>query len=171
MSNHKTGEEHHLYKKLSAEDMTVNNLTVFMLALREGMGLGHACMITHNEPKTICRYIKDVETFNAQCRQAVDAANMDLLKASSELMDTGKWEKAEETRAKAERIHKLVQWEEYGTVDDLQEQLLVDVMELHNPKDIAIGFGLSFRQYLDYLNRNPELLEVVEQYKKVINGK
>jgi len=149
--------------KPTYDNSLVSNLSLFLLSIREGMGLTHSCEITGNEVRYISKLVAKDAHFKNEIVKALRGANTDLILASSDFMKKNQADKAMEARKMARRSAKLITWEcvaKHNEWDD--KKFIRTYLEIRDKKDTATALGLTFEEYNDYLIDNPEVVEIID---------
>jgi hypothetical protein len=152
--------------------MTLKNLALVRLAVREGNGLGNTCKVTGNDFADMHKALVEDKNFMAEITASFYAAKADLLVASSGASGMKDFKTA---LAATERLRSMNKLYMFGEADGYREgsddlspnkvaaclvELGLDILET------AYAIGITEREMNAFLINNPHVLKHAKSVKE-----
>lgn len=136
-----------------------------LAALRNGLGLTHACKGIHKDVRAISEYIKGEEFFQNQCRQQLIAGYQTLVVAMNDAGNKKSWERWRAQRSNLEIfITGLNLWESSCTAKDWSfRNFTMAVRDCKTIPETATAMGLTEEEIWTHIYSNADLVKWLMQ--------
>ena len=133
---------------LSEEDKTL-----FLGALRMGLGLSHACSYIYESPKEVSLEIANNEVFKKECQDAVKYAARLLLITAQQAVGREDYNSIKKTQVRmAVFVTELVLWESMCKKEQVTPAIISKAVHLYKTKyDCATAIGMTLIEFTDYV--------------------
>lgn len=133
--------------------LTSEQKSIFINALKNGLGLTKAAMMIAISPKEITVFLKGSAQFHTDCVIAVSTAYKTLLVISNSYIQKKEFESWQKNNDLIRNfVFRLTMWEEYSKKDDLTDRKLLKAVVLYKyNEEIATACGLSMDDFADLL--------------------
>jgi hypothetical protein len=118
-------------------------------ALRNGLGLTHACSGLHKHPKEVSEDIRTTDNFELECNQALSRGYQEILVSMNDSSNKKLWAKWKDSRSYIDTFIKTLNlWESQGTPDMFSFELVT--LSLHYCKTLpetATALGMTEMEF------------------------
>lgn len=140
---------------------TVKNLSLLLIAMREGLGLSQACLMSGNEVKRVSDLARQYPDFLQQLEGWTSDGRTEYLQAANDFLRNNDLERMTKARQGALAMPAVNLWEAACPADELTPQKLLSVyLDTRNARETATLVGLTWGQFTSYVAERPALTQM-----------
>lgn len=139
---------------------TVKNLSLVLIAMREGLGLSQACLLSGNDVRHVSALATQYPDFFQQLEGWTNDGRTEYLQAANDFLRNNNLEKMAQARKGALDMPAVNLWEGYCNAEELTPQkLLLVFLETRNARETATLIGLTYGEFTTYVTQRQALTQ------------
>jgi hypothetical protein len=134
-------------------------------ALRNGLGLTHACSGLQKSPKDISEYIRANPDFELELNEHIVSGYQLILNSINDLSNRGSWSKWSSQRSYMDHfINRIHLWESFCSKKEFSFQnFTIAIRQCKTIQEAATAMGFSEREMLDEIYKDTKLIQWLMQ--------
>lgn len=134
-------------------------------ALRNGLGLTHACRGLHKHPRDVSEFIKQTPAFELECNQAAIMGYQTILVGMNDAQNKKAWEKWRQSNI---WIHQFINtvnlWESMGVPADWDfQKIVLAIKHCKTIPETATAMGFTEVEFHNKMYQEPKLIQWLMQ--------